>query len=80
MTAGSWNFFEIKSCDEFISHISMRRNGHRVIPLRHLPGKPQSVEALLVGVNGELWVTVRADVEVELEVIIVGRVILPLKW
>ncbi len=80
MTAFSWNLLQVQCSDELVPDISMRRDGHRVIPIRHLPRKPQAVEALLVGIHAELRIPVRAYIEVKFEVAIVCRVVLALQW
>ncbi len=77
--ASSWSLLQVQCSDELVPHIGMRTDGQRVCALSHLPRKSQPVKALLVGINGELRVPIGADVEVELEVVVICRVVLALQ-
>ena len=79
MRARFGTFFQEKSRYELIGSVGVRSDGHRVRSLCELPREPQPVEALLEGVNGELWVSIGAYIEVELKVVVVRRVGLALE-
>ncbi len=73
MRALSGSLLQIQSSDELVGPVCVRSDGHRVRPLCDLPRKTEPVEALLVGVDGELWESFGAYIEVELEVVVVSR-------